>query len=315
MTRYQSVTLLTLFVLLLPGCAVKYSSHGAPSRSRLRIVVFAADADRGRELLGQLAERGYDNDQNHVAVPGDDDDEPAIRWGAATKVQVADIAGFVEGRYQVELDRMHDLESDDYSVIITLPAGGGPAERADLRVVIFTDDSTKASRLLERLRLLGYTNDANYVTDEPNEDQNIKWGVADDAMVDEIVANASDLFDVMLDRQHTFEPDDHDVFINLPFGAATRTLVKADFEITVFCDSTQVGQRLLARLAELGYSNDESEVIVGPNEDANIKYGAMPEDMVEEIGAELDSRFHKQFRRSHEFEPTDKQVFINVPLE
>lgn len=314
MTRHQSIALLALFALLLPGCAVKYSKHGTASRSRLRVVVFAADADRGRELLEQLAGRGYDNDQNHVAVP-EDDNEPAIRWGAATRVQVADIAGFVEGRYQVELTRMHDLESDDYSVIITLPVGPGTTGRADLRVVIFTDDTTKSSRLLERLRSLGYTNEANYVTDEPNEDQNIKWGVADDAMVGEIVAAVADMFDVTLDRQHTFEPDDRDLFINLPFGASTETLDKTDFEITVFCDSAQVGQRLLERLAELGYSNDESEIIVGPNEDANIKYGAMPEDMVEEIAAELTSRFHKQFRRSHEFEPTDKQVFINIPPE
>jgi hypothetical protein len=314
MTRRQSTILLALFTLLLTGCAAKYSKRGTASRSRLRVVVFAADADRGRELLEQLAERGYDNEQNHVGVPGNDN-APAIRWGAASSVQIADITGFIEGRYGVELARMHDLEDDDYSVIITLPGGTGAAGRDDLRVVIFTDDKAKGDDLLERLRLLGYSNDENYVTDDPNDDTNIKWGIAGEAIVDEITAAAVDLFDVILDRQHTFEPDDHDVFINLPFGASTEAPEKSDFEITVFCDSTAVGQRLLARLAELGYSSEESEVIVGPNDDCNIKYGALPEDMVEEVAGELESLFNKQFRRSHEFEPDDHDVFINVPLE
>jgi hypothetical protein len=301
---------------MLPGCVTRYVVVSEVAKSDLQVVVFADDTGKGEELLEALARRGYDNDHNHVAVPTGD--EPLIKWGGASTAQIEEIIAFVEGRYEVELERERGFKFDDYSVFITLPSGGEPGsdgdlEREDLRVVIFTGDTAKGNQLLAALRPLGYANDANSVTDEPNEDFNIKWGAASDAMIDEISELADSAFDIELDRQHSFDEDDHDVFLNLPFGASSGEWDKAEVEITVFCDSAELGRQVLEQLAELGYSNEDNEVLSGPNDDFSIKYGGLPETMLDEIAGALEAALDAQFRRSEDFGETSRQVFVNLP--
>jgi hypothetical protein len=285
------------------------------AKSDLQVVVFAADAGRGEELLEALAERGYDNNHTHVAVPTDD--EPLVKWGGAAAAQIEEIVAFIEGRYEVKLGRERSFKFDDYSVFVTLPSGGeaasGDVEREDLRVVIFTSDTARAGLFLAALRPLGYTNDENYVTDEPNEDFNIKWGAAPEAMIDEISELADSTFDIELDRQHSFESDDRDVFINLPFGGSSTGWEKTEVEITVFCDSAELGREVLAKLADLGYDNEENEVLSGPNDGFNIKYGGLPADMLDEVATGLEGLLDVKFERLKEFGDTNRQVFINLP--
>lgn len=313
-----SPVLLVAALLGLTGCATKYVVVSQLPRSELEVVVFTDDRDQGAELLDALSDLGYDNEQNHVALPSDDADA-GIRWGAATEAQVDEIAAFIRGRHGIDLDRDRAFKPSDKSVFITLPETGtaaeaGPVERADLRIVVFTDDEERGNSLLESLESLGYTNDENYVTDEPNDDFNIKWGAAHGEMIDEIVGAASAGLSVELDRQGSFEPDDRDVFINLPFGAAAREPSRADYEITVFCDDTKQGRRLLRKLKTLGYENEGNEVIAGPNDDFNIKYGDLPDAMLEELAGLLEKEYGTGFRRSDEFDKTSRQVFINLPV-
>jgi hypothetical protein len=310
--------LLAVLLATLPGCITKYVVVSQFAKPDLEVVIFAADPDRGSELLDALEELGYDSDQNHVASPVNE--ESTIRWGGASEAQVDEIAAFVRGRYGVELERDRAFKPSDKSVFIALPefaavAGPGTIERSDIRVVVFTDGRERGDSLLESLESLGYSNDGSYVTDEPNDGFNVKWGAAPETMIDEIVALADERFSVELDRQNSFEPDDKDVFINLPFGTAIGAPDRSDFEITVFCDDRKQGQKLLRQLARFGYTNDGNEVLAGPNDDFNVKYGALPDALLDELAGAIENEFKSEFRRSGEFDKTSRQVFINLPRE
>jgi hypothetical protein len=300
-------------LLAAAGCSVRYVTPPAPGRHDLHIAVFTADEEQGEAVLEWLEERGFDNEANHLARPGDDD--PAIYWGAAPTRLVNEIAAYLEGRYGVELDREREFDRLDPAVHVHLPAAasGGTPGRSDLRVVIFTDDQERGEALLEYLSgELGFSNDENYVTDGPNEEFNIKWGAAPAELVDEIVAAADAELDVELDRQHIFEADDRDVFINLPLGAKVGT-ERDDFEVTLFCDDSARARRFLARLERLGYTHDENEVLTEPNDDFNIKYGGLPEELVEELAGQVEAEFGTRPTTRREFDRTSDQVFINLP--
>jgi hypothetical protein len=120
------------------------------------------------------------------------------------------------------------------------------------------------------------------------------------------------MFGVELDRQHTFAPDDNDLFVNLPFRSSPPGLTRADFVITVFADSA-TGGRLLRKLAELGYSNDANEVLSEPNDEPNVKYGALPEAMLEEIARLVEEESGASPELLQEFGRSSPQVFINIP--
>ncbi|MEO0077754.1 MAG: hypothetical protein ABIK86_01970 [candidate division WOR-3 bacterium] len=310
------LTALMIFAFLgLANCVTRYVVVSAVPRSDLRIVVFANDRDQGLELLDWLEDRGYDNPHNEVAVLEEDD--AAICWGAAPLSYVEEIAAYVEGRFGVELDRERAFPYDDYSVFIYLGSASvrttRPPDREDLRIVVFTDDREKGEQFLDRLRALGYTNDESYVTDEPNDDFNIKWGAAPDEVVEEVAALADSMFGVQLERQHVFARDDNDLFVNLPFRSARPGLTRSDFAITVFCAEAQVGRRLLARLAELGYTNDANDVQPDPNDELNIKYGALPEELVAEISALIKEEFGAEPELRPELGRSSTEVFINLP--
>jgi hypothetical protein len=313
----RSAWLLLAAALLLPGCVTRYVVISEVPKSELEIVVFTANTEEGEVLLEKLSDRGYTNEQNHIAVAADD--EPSVKWGGAPSEQIEEIIGFVEGRYNVTLERDRSFKHTDRNVFINLPEAeatesvSAAPEKEDLRVVIFTDDKEKGEELLGALKEAGFDNDENYVTDEPNEDFNIKWGAAPEEMIDEIVEKADDLYDIRLERQHTFEESDKDIFINLPFEEEPAEVTKEGLEITVFCDSEELGKQVLSDLSELGYTNDENEVLTGPNDDHNIKYGGLPEAMLEELAGYLDKKFETGFRRSDEFSSTSRQVFINLP--
>jgi hypothetical protein len=315
----KKLAILAAAVLLAPGCVTRYIVLSEVPKSRLEVVVFTNDRQAGSDLLEKLSARGFDNDQNHVGVPTLD--EPTVQWGGASTAQIEEIIAYVEGRYDVTLKRDRSFKLDDPNVFITLPetdttgTAAGPPDPEDLRIVIFTDSEEKGNELLDSLRGRGYTDTANYVTDEPNDDFNVKWGAATSDQIDEISELASDLFDVELDRQHTFEGGDHDLFINLPFGSAGKPRTKADIQITVLCDSAELGKDILSRLSDLGYTNNANEVKPGTYGDYNIKYGDLPSEMLDEIAGYLQKRFQAEFRRSDEFAPTSRQVTISLPLK
>ena len=301
--------------LFAAGCATRYVVVPGLPKSDLQVVVFTEDQDQGAELLEWLAEHGYDNKQNHVAFPTDNNGN-AVRYGAAPAACIDEIAAYIEGRFEVAVDRDRAFKPSDYSVFVHLDAAArarvAPG-RGDVRVVIFTDDKDRGELLLDSLRGRGFTNDENYVTDEPNDEPNVKWGAASEEMVDNVCAVVQSLLGVELDRQHSFEEDDNDLFVNLPFDSAGRMLTRADFDITVFCDNDSVGQNLLARLAALGYSSDENEVLSGANDTFNIKYGGLPSEMLDELAGLVEKEFKAEVERLEEFARSSRQVFINIP--
>jgi hypothetical protein len=317
MNRSRLAPILGAVLLLSAGCVTRYVVISAVPRSDLQVVVFAEDKDQGNELLEWLSDHGYDNDHNHVALPSDR--EPGIRYGAAPTAYIDEIAAYIAGRFDIELGREREFKASDYGVFIDLNpssreiAVAGPPGREELRLVVFTDDTVRGRRLLDSLHALGYANGDNYVTDEPNGDFNVKWGAASDSMAEEIAGVVRSLFSVELDRQHAFKADDWDVFINLPFGAAKKEPTRADFAITIFCDDEKAGQGLLRKLADLGYTNDANEVLSGPNEKFNVKYGGLPEEMLGEIAGLVEKEFKTDVERVEEFGKSSDQVFINIP--
>lgn len=307
--------LLGFAALAAAGCSTRYTAPAVPGRSDLHVAVFAADEDEGEEVLEWLEERGYDNPANHLARRPDDD--PGIFWGRAPARLVNEIAAYVEGRYGVELERGREFDRTDPAVHVHLPAGryGVAPEKGDLRVVVFSDDSARAESFLSQLRGSGFDNSQNHVTDGPNDDFNVKWGAAGKSAVDEIIKAAREHLGVELDRQHVFESNDEDVFINLPLAASgvAPGEDRDDFEVTLFCNDAEGAGRFLARLAGLGYTHDENEVLSGPNDDFNIKYGGLPEELAAELAGLVEAEFGTRPETRREFDRTSDQVFINLP--
>ncbi len=313
MKHSRMLALLVAAGLLTAGCVTKYVVINGVPKSELRVVVLSDNEYHAGELLGQLEARGFDNWENDVQ--GNPNDEFNIKWGAAPRVYVEEIARLVELKHGVAPRLLAGFEPDDYDVWISLPVD--PEEMPDrdaFEVTIFTDDGERGSEAMLMLEGLGYTNDNNDVTDEPNDEYNIKWGMAPEAYVEEIATFLEATYGIALVRHDVFEPDDDDIFINLPFDLPDIT-ERVAFEVTVFCDDEELGQEVLDLLAGLGYSNEDNEVLDGPNDDYNVKYGALPVDFLEEIAGALEQRFDTEFERLDWFEPDDRDVFINIPGE
>jgi len=84
------------------------------------------------------------------------------------------------------------------------------------RVVIFTNDQDLGEKILGVINAAGYAQDESYVTDEPNDDANIKYGAASGDDIKAIRKLVSALYDGKVDVSNEFDSDDYDVFINLP---------------------------------------------------------------------------------------------------
>ncbi len=208
-----------------------------------------------------------------------------------------------------------------------VPDVGG--DRADYPVTVFTNDQPVGESLLELIRERGYTHAGGEVLGNPNDEFNIKWGGAPIAMVHELAAMVKERYGRELRLLQMFEPDDHDIFINLPLGGygspsdegsdagtplAPEDITRATVHIVVFTDDEAVATATLARLAEMGYSNPENSSQGMPNDNFNIKWGAANDEIIDELAQMLEARFGQEFRRSHEFAVNDLDIFINLPV-
>lgn len=202
-------------------------------------------------------------------------------------------------------------------------------DRSQYPVTVFTNDQPVGESLLKLIRERGYTHSGGEVLGNPNEEFNIKWGGAPIAMVHELAAMVKERYGRELRLLQMFEPDDHDIFINMPLGGysssdsgggdsgtplAPEDITRATVHIVVFCDDEAVARETLERLSSMGYSNSENSSQGMPNDNFNIKWGAANEEIVEEIAKMLEGKFGQDFRRSHEFAPNDLDIFINLPV-
>ncbi len=298
--------------LLLTGCVTKYVIISGVPKSELRVVVFTDNSYSGALLLEELEGRGFENYENEL-MP-DPNDEFNIKWGAAPTVYIEEIAALVERNHDVKLSRLHEFESDDYDVFINLPVD--PDELPDrdaFEVTVFTDDEDNGVDIMGMIEDLGYTNDGNDILGEdPGYEYNIKWGGAPEAYIDEISELIEEEYDIDLNHYQSFDSDDHDIYIALPFNSPDLS-ERIAYEVTVFCDDEEKGGEILNLLAGLGYVNEDNEVLGGPNDEFNIKYGALIDKLLEEIATALDDEFGMDFERLDCFESDDRDVFINIP--
>jgi hypothetical protein len=188
-------------------------------------------------------------------------------------------------------------------------------DRNEFEVTIFSDDEEKGEVLLAKLLALGYTNAENHVTSDPNDDFNIKWGGAPESYAEEIAAlvEAEDNR-IEVDLQQAWGYDDDDIFVNLPYWLL-EPATRERFEITVFCDDEELGREVLDLVVELGYTNEDNEVLEGPNDDFNVKYGALPAEFLAEIVEALEVRLGEDLAEYDYFDDNDRDVFINIPIE
>jgi hypothetical protein len=84
------------------------------------------------------------------------------------------------------------------------------------RVVVYTNDKDLGEKVLNVVRAAGFANDKSYVTDDPNDTANIKYGAATKDDVKAMRKLVSALYDGKIEESNEFDSDDEDVFINLP---------------------------------------------------------------------------------------------------
>jgi hypothetical protein len=90
------------------------------------------------------------------------------------------------------------------------------ASGAKYRVVIFANDEDLGEKVLGVIKAAGFAEDESYVTDEPNEDADIKYGAASEDDISAIHKLVSVLYDGDIEETNDFDSDDYDIFINLP---------------------------------------------------------------------------------------------------
>ncbi len=314
MRRIPILTAVLLTTILVSGCVTKYVVLNEVAREEIPVTVLTTDQYRGGQLVAAIEERGYDNDDHKVV--GKTRGGFGIRWGAAPRTYVEEIASIVEDRFDVRLRRSHDLKPGDFDVEINLPfANVEMPDRNEFEVTIFSDDEEKGEVLLAKLLALGYTNAENHVTSDPTDDFNIKWGGAPESYAEEIAAlvEAED-DDIEVDLQQAWGYDDDDIFVNLPYWLL-EPATRERFEITVFCDDEKLGEEILDLVIGLGYTNEDNEVLEGPNDDFNVKYGALPAEFLAEIVEALEEKLDEDFAEYDYFDDDDRDVFINIPTE
>ncbi|MCA9513893.1 MAG: hypothetical protein KC635_03020 [Myxococcales bacterium] len=193
-------------------------------------------------------------------------------------------------------------------------------EQARHPIVIFTNDQKAGEAFLEELRAAGYTHPASRIADDPNEHFNVKWGAASLSVVEDLAAHVRKRFGVEPRRLQVFEPDDLEIFLNLPlpssgeYSGGPVGTGRGAFPVTVFTDDQARGAAFFGEVQGRGYTNDDGEVLPDPNDNFNIKWGAAPEEYVEELAAMVRERFGQDPKRLHIFDAEDPQIFINLPL-
>ncbi|MGM0576501.1 MAG: hypothetical protein ACQEXJ_12300 [Myxococcota bacterium] len=195
------------------------------------------------------------------------------------------------------------------------------AERDAFPVTVFTNDAPSGEAFLEELRERGYVHEGGEVLRQPNDSFNVKWGAAPLAYVLELAGMVEARYGRRPRLLNIFGRDDPDIFLNVPLGsppedaAPGEAMGRASLHVVVFSHDPVVGRRVLERLEDMGYTNPENMVQGKPNPEFNVKWGAAPRELVEEIVAVLEETFRTPFELRHEFGPDDPDLFINLPVE
>ncbi len=86
------------------------------------------------------------------------------------------------------------------------------------------------------------------------------------------------------------------------------------FVVTVFTDDTETGRQMMAAIEDRGYSNPGNQILDTPNNEFNIKWGAAPNEMVDELCALVEESLGHELVRYEMFAPDDHDIFLNLPV-
>lgn len=293
------------------------SGSGSSGRNKHEVIIFTDDESRAEPLVSALKRKGY-----RARARGNPNDNFNIKWGAASTQKIDEIVSLITSTVDVprsRIKRKHIFEEDDNKIFVNLPFDllASSGTRGDYRVVIFSDDRTRARKLERALHSKGYTNTAH--RDTPNDNFNIKWGQASSSKISELVSLISSSVDVprsQIERKHIFEEDDKDIFINLPFAQLSASSGdRSDYRVVIFSSDRSRARKLERALHRKGYSN--TALRDTPNDDFNIKWGKASRSKVEEIvrlielAVDIDA---DRVDRKHIFEADDTDIFINLPF-
>lgn len=209
------------------------------AKSAVNVVIFAADASWGEQIVSQLKSRGYSLAHTNVGPNPDMN----IKWGGAPKEYVEEIVSVVGGMGG-DVGKINRLSTafgpKDTDIFVNLPTGSRVGSGSSLapppvapssgiskssaEVVLFmnTADHTAGNEIARALKARGWTDTT--VLGSPNSDNNIKWNGASTAQVDEILSVLSG-FGVdtsALNRKHLTDLPAHKIFVNLPSGAISQ---------------------------------------------------------------------------------------------
>jgi len=85
------------------------------------------------------------------------------------------------------------------------------------------------------------------------------------------------------------------------------------YKIIVYANDEDLGQKVLDVLVAGGFGNSESYVGDGPDDDANIKYGAATRDDVKAMRKLISVFYDGKLEEQEEFDSDDYDVSINLP--
>jgi hypothetical protein len=84
------------------------------------------------------------------------------------------------------------------------------------KVVVYANDEDLGKKVLDVLTAGGFASSESYVTEDPNDDANIKYGAASKEDVKAMRKLVGAFYNGKLEEKEEFDEDDYDVFINLP---------------------------------------------------------------------------------------------------
>jgi hypothetical protein len=84
------------------------------------------------------------------------------------------------------------------------------------KIVVYANDEDLGKKVLDVLIAGGFGNSESYVSEDPNDDANIKYGAASKEDVKAMRKLVGAFYDHKLEVKEEFDEDDYDVFINLP---------------------------------------------------------------------------------------------------
>ena len=309
-------------------------------RARYDVTLYTDRPDDLDHVVRRLERKGY-----QVDVRPQPNDDWNIKWGSASDEIVDEILSVVARGVHARksaFERKHIFTSTDNDIFVNVKLGeveetgeevtspppiedvwgtaGTPSPGASAYgVTIFTDRPDEVTRAVSGLQERGYT---VAVSTSPNSDWNIKWGAAPTSAVTDVLSAVAEGLGVStsrFERKHVLSPESTKIFVNIRFddeeAPTVPTLDRGGHPVVLFTDRSWELSSASRRLESLGY---DVSIQGSPNADWNIKWGAAPTAMVDEVLGAVASELgvsRAQFERKPVLDGSSTSIFVNVKFE